>query len=206
MSRKRLANYERDKIIAAVVEKKIKPLKETLEKEKKELAVKCFNDYLEKKLKGIKIDHFPDGFFPICKCVKICLPGNYDYESDLLSSQYKRVPFDLTEDGYYTHDTIKIKLKNKSDFYFKEFAKLEKERIRITKKETDLRHELNSILYSVTTMSKLLKVWPEVENYIDAREFMSLKDTALIPSVKKLNVMLYELELVVKNSTKVTQK
>ncbi|CCG43362.1 Nmad5 family putative nucleotide modification protein [Magnetospirillum molischianum] len=150
----KLTNFDRDQIVGAVLKDAFDARNQAHQDEGYALGMSIYADVFGEKMIG-QMNALPDGWLPTIKVVKVMIAGAW---TELVLSDFVRVL--ASRNGHC------LKSYEATDPLAERFTAWANagEEIRVQKSE--LRNKVRALVYSVTTVKKLIEVWPEAVNYL----------------------------------------
>ena len=175
----------------SVIDAAIKPLRDALAEKRYQLADDIYNDIMGPYLDSIKA--LPKEFFGWGETFAVSLDGE---STRRIVNRGDYVHIEMRDDKPLWHDAPwrPIKQYSKNHEFTKRHRKLRKERDEIDKKQDALSERTIQVLDSVTTVKKLLLVWPEAKDYLPPGALVD--DTKKLPAVVSANLtnMIHDLQ------------
>lgn len=109
----------------------------------------------------------PEGWYPEVDSVRVQVEGGKVEEVEFETS--KRVPYEV-EDGGWRHITAIVSLDNHYFQVNREVAEmreaLDQRRQKLSEDKATLRNRAVAVIESVTTVKRLLEIWPELHDFL----------------------------------------
>lgn len=181
----KLTNHHKSSITTKIMDLKIKPLKQKYEED----SIKACQKYIEETLQPHAkfISSAPDGFLYTARSFQMHFgEGLGEYVSVTLKDPVV-IPYKWALDDpsrYAT--TVRV---DKNSPLIKVFKELHKRYKDIDEYVINLRQELRSVLAGCNTSAQLLKVFPEITEYINVEEY---KIYPIVVQTTKLKQLLKE--------------
>ena len=174
----RLSNYIREQVRDAILAHSFSDREKALDAREKELALEFYNDLYPEAIRA-HMDALPNGFLEVRSTIRVQVVGESYHSLDL--PEKKRVadcwasnPGKVYEADHPLGEKLRTYLKDRAQF------KRERE---------EAKTGAWAVLESVTTINKLIQVWPEVEQF--ARPFaVESPSRAIALPIKDLNARL----------------
>ncbi|QVJ12920.1 hypothetical protein [Pseudomonas phage PSA20] len=174
----RLSNYIREQVRDAILAHSFSDREKALDAREKELALEFYNDLYPEAIRA-HMYALPNGFLEVRSSIRVQVVGESYHSLDL--PEKKRVA------DCWSHNPGKVyeadhPLGEKLRTYLKDRAQFKRER-------EEAKTGAWAVLESVTTVKKLIEVWPEVEQF--ARPFaVESPSRAIALPIKDLNARL----------------
>ena len=172
----KLTKSIKEQIISAIVSKKITDNVEALEKKKKEYTIQYIQEELKKHEKWIK--QAPEGFLLKRDRVRI------DFGEGWGEYSYINLGEELTIPAKWQSCEVRIKIEDKE--WKNKFKQVHLELKKFENYKKDLRSELIAVMMPCSTIAKLLRVVPEINEYVDLSQFHFYAPVVQTDKLKRL--------------------
>lgn len=171
----RLNSFIREQILDAVLKHAFEDREKALKEEKHALGDAVYNDIYPKKVRE-QMAAMPEGFLPVDDDLRVQFDG--EGYTQVYFGERRRIA------NAHRHNAAKV-FDAKHPLTLR-FAKYQKELSALKAEKNNAKSSAEAVLGSVTTVKKLIEVWPEVEQF--ARPFAAESPSrAVALPIKELN-------------------
>lgn len=123
-----------------------------------------------------KFNEFPEGYFPEETDLAVRFQGVKDYVK--VNFSRRRIA--------YCHDRGVVKVYDNDNEFTREYDRLSDIRKKLEDDKKRVRREAQAIIESVTTLKKLIEIWPEVKPFVAGLDEQDIRNLPMIP-IRELN-------------------
>jgi len=174
----RLTNFIREQILAAVLKHAFEAREKDLKERKQAFAKEIYNDIYPPKVRAA-MAALPEGFLPTSDYLKVSFEGG----------SYTRVDFGESLPIANDHMYSAAKVYPPEHPFTARFIALDREEKDLKREKDEAKNNAKAVLESVTTVKKLIDVWPEIETFARPYAAESTSRAVALP-VRELNARL----------------
>lgn len=191
MASTRLTNYIRDRIRQALIKRTFDPRKKELTETEHALGRAVYNDLYSAEVQ-MQMHRMPEGFLPTACGVQVKFGDSFVQVNWDSADAARRIAARRIADKHDIRGRAAAKVYEPDHQLTKEFQKLQQLHKQFDDEMYEARRQINSLLGSCTTVEKLIRTWPEVEEF--AKPFLGkdagVPSTALAIPIADLNKIL----------------
>lgn len=174
----RLTNFIREQILNALLKHSFEARENDLKERKQAFAKEIYNDIYPPKVRAA-MAALPAGFLPTDKYLRVAFEGG----------SYTRVCFGERLPIAKAHEYNAAKVYPPEHPFTARFIALDREEKDLEREKDEAKNNAKAVLESVTTVKKLIDVWPEVETFARPYAAESTSRAVALP-IRELNAML----------------